>query len=46
MSFDFTAANELDGQGTLVPGAASFDVEIVDRKGNLLLFTSAPITLQ
>jgi hypothetical protein len=44
--FTITASNALDGPGTLVPGAASFDLLVLDRKGNLLLFTSAPITLQ
>jgi hypothetical protein len=44
--FTITASNALDGPGTLVPGAASFDLLVLDRKGNPLLFTSAPITLQ
>ncbi|HKT61004.1 MAG TPA: hypothetical protein VJQ46_13215 [Gemmatimonadales bacterium] len=44
--FTITASNILAGPGTLVPGAASFDLLVKDRKGNLLLFTSAPITLQ
>ena len=44
--FTITASNALDGPGTLVPGSASFDLLVLDRKGNMLLFTSAPIMLQ
>ena len=44
--FTITASNALDGPGTLVPGPASFDLLVLDRRGNMLLFTSAPITLQ
>jgi hypothetical protein len=44
--FTITARNALDGPGTLVPGPASFDLLVLDRRGTLLLFTSAPITLQ
>ena len=44
-TFSASANNGLSGPGTLVPGAATFELQLVDGNGVLLSSTRVPVTL-